>query len=104
MWCIIHDVASQVQFGHAVISDYVGSTKTVTLAAGTTFTAAATDNISIMGLAPLQPTAAGNTLDVTSTGAAGIDWGNVENPTTAVDLSATDIQLCDTVTTLTGPP
>jgi len=45
---------------------------------------------------------AGNTLDVTATGAAGIDWGNVENPTTAVDLSATDIQLCDTVTTLTG--
>lgn len=45
---------------------------------------------------------AGNTLDVTATGAAGIDWGNVENPTTAVDLSGTDIQLADTVTTLTG--
>ncbi len=57
--CVIHDVASEVQVGHAVISDYVGSTKTVTLAAGTTFTAAATDNISIMGLAPLQPTVAG---------------------------------------------
>ena len=50
----------------------------------------------------LRPTTAGRTLDVTATGAAGIDWGNVENPTTAVDLSATDIQLCDTVTTLTG--
>lgn len=50
----------------------------------------------------LRPTTDGNTLDVTSTGAAGIDWGNVENPTTAVDLSGTDIQLCDTVTTLTG--
>lgn len=45
---------------------------------------------------------AGNTLDVTATGAAGIDWGNVENPTTSVDLSATDIQLCDTITTYTG--
>jgi len=44
----------------------------------------------------------GNTLDVTATGAAGIDWGNVENPTTAVDLSGTDIQLCDTITTYTG--
>ncbi len=44
---------------------------------------------------------AGNTLDVTATGAAGIDWGNVENPTTSVDLSGTDIQLCDTVTTNT---
>jgi len=44
---------------------------------------------------------AGNTLDVTATGAAGIDWGNIENPTTSVDLSGTDIQLCDTVTTNT---
>ena len=43
----IHDVASAVQLGYALISDYTGSTKTVTLAAGTTFTAAATDNISI---------------------------------------------------------
>lgn len=45
--CCIHDVASAVQCGFAVILDYVGSTKTVTLTAGTTFTAAATDNISI---------------------------------------------------------
>lgn len=45
--CYIHDVASSVQGGYAVISDYVGSTKTVTLASGATFTAAATDNISI---------------------------------------------------------
>ena len=45
--CYIHDVASAVQGGFAVVSDYTGSTKTVTLTAGTTFTAAATDNISI---------------------------------------------------------
>lgn len=43
----IHDVASAVQAGFAVISDYTGSSKTVTLLAGTTYTAAATDNISI---------------------------------------------------------
>lgn len=42
----IHDVASAVQGGFAVVQDYTGSTKTVTLTAGTTFTAAATDNIS----------------------------------------------------------
>ena len=41
----IHDVASAVQMGFAVVLDYTGSTKTVTLTAGTTFTAAATDNI-----------------------------------------------------------
>ena len=102
MYCIIHDVASQVQMGTAIISDYTGSTKTVTLESGTTFTAAATDNFALMGMAPLQPTTAGNKLDVTSTGAAGIDWGNVENPTTTLDLSATSINLCDTTTDVTN--
>lgn len=50
---------------------------------------------------PLQSTTAGRTLDVTATGAAGIDWGNIENPTTVVDLSGTDINLVDTCTTNT---
>jgi hypothetical protein len=44
---VIHDVASAVQLGHAVVQDYTGVTKTITLTAGTTFTAAATDNISL---------------------------------------------------------
>lgn len=44
----IHDVASAVQGGFAYVADYTGATKTVTLAAGTTFTAAATDNISVL--------------------------------------------------------
>lgn len=39
----------------------------------------------------LQSTVAGRTLDVTATGAAGIDWGNVENKTTANVLSGTEI-------------
>ena len=43
----VHDVASAVQGGFAVIQDYTGVTKTVTLTAGVSFTAAATDNISI---------------------------------------------------------
>ena len=53
---------------------------------------------------PLQSTTAARKLDVTATGAAGIDWANVENQGTAVDLSGTDIQLADTVTTLTNLP
>lgn len=52
----------------------------------------------------LKPTVAARTLDVTATGAAGIDWGNVENKTTVNDLTQTDIQLADTVTTLTNLP
>ena len=37
----------------------------------------------------LAPTTAARTLDVTATGAAGIDWANVENPTTTLNLSGT---------------
>jgi hypothetical protein len=44
------------------------------------------------GQAPLQPTVAGRTLDVTTTGEAGIDWANVGAPTTAVTLSNTTIK------------
>jgi len=55
-------------------------------------------NFTIEHQSALRPTTAGRTLDVTATGAAGIDWANVENPTTALDLSGTDIQLVDTAT------
>lgn len=51
------------------------------------------------GQAPLQPTTAGRTLDVTATGAAGIDLANVENQGSTLALSATTV---GTVTTLTG--
>lgn len=44
---LIHALASAVQFGMAVVTAYTGSTKTVTLAAGVSFTAAAGDNISL---------------------------------------------------------
>jgi len=64
MWCIIHDVASAVQLGYAIVSAYTGSTRTVTLAAGTTFTVAATDNISVMGIAPVIPVVPGRQLAV----------------------------------------
>lgn len=67
---VIHDVASAVQVGRAVVLDYTGSTKTVTLVAGTTFTVAAGDNISIMWAQPLQPATAGRTLVVDSAGLA----------------------------------
>jgi hypothetical protein len=50
----------------------------------------------------LAPTTAGRTLDVTATGAAGIDWGNVENPTTAVNLSATNIDADQVVASVSG--
>lgn len=54
------------------------------------------------GQAPLQPTTAGRTLDVTATGAAGIDLGNVENQSTTLALSGTTTKnVTDLATTLT---
>ena len=50
----------------------------------------------------LNDTKIPQTLNLTASGNIGIDWANVENPTTAVDLSATDIQLADTTTTVTN--
>lgn len=50
----------------------------------------------------LRPTVAGRTLDVTATGAAGIDWANVENPTTALNLSATNIDVDQVVASVSG--
>ncbi len=52
--------------------------------------------------AALKPTTAGRTLDVTATGAAGIDWGNLENPSTSNNLSATTTNLVNTATTVTN--
>ena len=49
----------------------------------------------------VRSTTPANALDVTAGGAAGIDWGNIENKTTVNDLTQTDIQLCGTVTTNT---
>lgn len=66
-------------------------------------------HITHTGMAPVTRTielyrpkiTAGNTLDVTSTGAAGIDWGNVENQSTSVNLSSTTTNLVNTTTTNT---
>lgn len=41
----------------------------------------------------LKPTVPGRTLDVTANGNAGIDWGNVENPTSTVALTNTSVDV-----------
>lgn len=105
-WAIIHDVASAVQMSRVQILDYTGSTKTVTLAAGATFTVAASDNFSLMGPMPLQVTVLGRKLDVSSTGEAGIDWANVGSPMTTVALTGTTVastQKVDIETIKTNP-
>lgn len=78
----------------------------VVIAAGTV------DSVSVVGetiagfsienRSALMPTTSGRTLDVTATGAAGIDWGNVENKTTTNDLSGTNIATSQAVASVTG--
>ncbi len=100
---VIEDTATATQKAVGLVSNYVGATKTVTLKYDPAiFTIAVTDKVYILAENALKSTDANRQLDVTATGAAGFDWSNIENPATAVDLSGTDIQLCDTVTTLTG--
>jgi hypothetical protein len=81
---ILHDVASAVQWSSVIVSDYTGATKTCTLAAAPTFTVAATDNVAVMGMAPLQPATAGATLIVAS-GRANADVIAISTDTTAAD-------------------
>ena len=83
----------------------VGKSYAIHIAATVNSVAGATVKEFVMRKKPLSATTAANDLDVTATGAAGIDWGNVENATTAVNLSATNIdtdQVVASVTTKTG--
>ena len=50
----------------------------------------------------LKPTIAGRTLDVSAAGNAGIDWANIDSPTTTQNLSGTTIGTAGAVTDKTG--
>jgi len=50
----------------------------------------------------LAPTTAGRTLDVSATGEAGLDWANIGSPTTAQNLSATNIDVDQIVASVSG--
>ena len=102
MWAIIHDVASAVQFAKVLILDYTGSTKTVTLAAGATFTAADSDNFSVMDLAPIQAATPGRKPVVDASGlvdANAVKIGPTGSGTaqTANDLGAINVTNLNTL-------
>ena len=50
----------------------------------------------------LKPTVAARTLDVSTTGEAGVDWANVGAPATAQNLSATTISTSQVVASVSG--
>ena len=78
----------------------------VSIAAGTVDSVSVVGEVigsfSIENRSALMPTIAARTVDVTATGAAGIDWGNIENPTTAQNLSATNIDVDQIVASVSG--
>jgi len=79
---VVHDVASAVQTCVGYVSDYTGSTKTVTLVADpAVFTMAATDNVAVM--LPSNAAALGGVLQ------SGADIGTTVS---AVDTKVSDIQ------------
>jgi hypothetical protein len=84
----------------ANVAAWLGTAVTAATAGVPNVNAIAWNNLTTVAL-PLIPTVAGRTLDVTATGAAGIDWGNVENPTTTVGLTNTTVGVVTLVTTLT---
>jgi len=50
----------------------------------------------------LAPTVSGRTLDVSTTGEAGVDWANVGSPTTTLNLSGTTVKTATDVETDTA--
>lgn len=96
----IHDTASAVQQGFAVISDYTGASKTVTLVAGTTFTVAAKDNISVF---PRTSVHAWNGTAVPTEHTAGYPIVTIKDGTGTgeINTNAGAIAVVDLVTTLT---
>lgn len=58
---------------------------------GVSVVGAVVGGLSLSHNSSLKPTTDGRKLDVTATGGAGIDWGNVENQTTVVALTNTTI-------------
>jgi hypothetical protein len=59
-------------------------------------------SFSIANRSSLRPTTAGRTLDVSAAGEAGIDWANIGSPTTAVNLSGTNIDTDQVVASVSG--
>lgn len=102
-------MAANVITATAIAADAITDAKVasdVTIASVTgsvgSVTGLTASNLDVAISTRLAPTVAGRTLDVTTTGEAGIDWGNIGNPTTAVNLSATNIDVDQVVASVSG--
>jgi len=85
-----------------VITAFDAALDTITFAPATT-QAVATQTYEIWPVGDfLRPTTSGLTLDVSAGGEAGLDWANIGSPTTAQNLSATNIDVDQIVASVSG--
>ena len=103
-WLIyVQDQTSPDQYAAGVVDDYTGSTKTITLRTDPAiFTMATSDIVYLVPDRSLKSTVDNRTLDVTTTGGAGVDWANVEAPTTTLALTGTTISTSQAITSVSG--
>lgn len=87
--------------GFATASD-VQLVLTAGTVGGTSVVGEVVGSFSIEDRSALMPTTATRTLDVSSTGEAGIDWANVGSPTTSLNLSGTTISTSQVVASVSG--
>ena len=100
---VIQDVTTAAQKAVAVVLDYTGATKTITLLTDpAVFTMAATDIVTLIADRALKATVDNRNLDVSAGGEAGLDWANIGSPTTAQNLSATNIDVDQVVASVSG--
>ena len=87
--------------GYATASNYdlVITTGTV---GGVSVVGEVVGSFSIEARSAVMPTTAARTLDVSAGGEAGLDWANIGSPTTAQNLSATNIDVDQVVASVSG--
>jgi hypothetical protein len=73
----------------ASVTQWLGTAASTPTVAGVPNVNAKTWNDLATVALPLVPTTAGRTLDISTTGEAGVDWANVGSPTTTLNLSGT---------------
>lgn len=101
LWCVITSAttgAGQVRR----ISGYTGSTQVATVSPNWTTTPTGTVKFALLPAARVDIAAILGTASAGQAGSVGIDWGQVANPSSTVNLSATTTNLVNTLTTYTG--
>jgi hypothetical protein len=94
-------IAATAANGYEVGKFYTAVITTGTVG-GTSVVGYCVASFTIEATAALRPTTNGRELDVSAGGEAGLDWANIGSPTTAQNLSATNIDVDQIVASVSG--